>query len=188
MPVTYTNHNGEKVVSHVGCVLHTAHQSWYDDWDELVVVWNPDTKKPESVIVYSTRFGTGDTSFTIDATDEVLAEYNAYLRELKYNKLKSEAYEYAHKIRKGSEVVVVKGRKVKHGTKGLVFWEGTKRFGYSVVRTLGIAVNGEKDEHGKFKEVVWVSADNCEVADPDMPNDYEILANAFNHHPMVKGY
>ena len=73
---------GEKRAEHVGCVLKTGHHGWHDDWDELVIVWNPVEKKPESIIVYSTRFGVGDISFKIDATDEVLAEYHAYLRNI----------------------------------------------------------------------------------------------------------
>ena len=189
MPVIYTNHEtGEKIVEFEGAVLETGHQSWYDDWDELVIVWNKEKNAPESRIVYSTRFGCGDVSCKIDATDEVKAKYAAHKRELAFRKLKSEDNKRAHRVRKGSEVVVVAGRKVKKGTKGVVFWEGERRFGYSLVKTLGVAVDGLKDLNNKWAEVVWVNVNNVEVANPELTDDFELLAKAFNQYPMVKGF
>jgi len=189
MSVTWKDYKtGEMIEKHKGAVIKTGYQSWHDDWDELVWVWDFDENRPKSVIVHSTRFGCGDTKFTIDATDEVKALYNAWERECAFRKLLNDDYGRAHKITKGKTVVVTKGRKVPKGIKGLVFWEGTKRFGYSIVTTLGVAVNGEKDANGKWVEVVWVDANNVEVDNPDLTDEFELLAKAFNHFPMVNGF
>lgn len=56
-------------------------------------------------------------------------------------------------------VRVVKGRKVPKGTEGRVIWLGNGNWGPRV----GIATSEERDSSGRYKDVVWTAASNCEV-------------------------
>jgi hypothetical protein len=78
----------------------------------------------------------------VDATPEVVAAAAAYqkdqaaraIAESTVNRLFTEWMT----VHKGDAVVVVKGRKVAHGTKGVVAWMGDSGFGTSV----GLAIEG----------------------------------------------
>lgn len=62
-------------------------------------------------------------------------------------------------VRKGKSVVVMKGRKVPHGLRGIVFWEGEGEYGPRI---------GIKDAAG---EAHWTAASNVEVLLPGFPED-----------------
>lgn len=62
-------------------------------------------------------------------------------------------------IIKGRMVKVVRGRKVPKGTTGMVFWIGEDSYGTC---KLGIATTNREDCFGKFLDVVWTAAKNCE--------------------------
>lgn len=108
--------------------------------------------------------GDGRTYGTVevDATDDVKAKAAAYdasvaaaaakrERESEVNRRVS----YAMKVEVGKDVVVVKGRKVKKGTAGRVFWMGEGKWGVRV---------GLTDAAGATH---WTAASNVEVANPD---------------------
>jgi hypothetical protein len=60
-------------------------------------------------------------------------------------------------VQKGVEVVVIKGRKVKHGTRGIVRWEGEGDYGLKV----GIAVSGQK-------KLIYTALQNVEAVVPGL--------------------
>ncbi len=84
---------------------------------------------------------------------------------------------YLAKLRvpaKGDLVTVVKGRKVKVGTKGKLFWVGqpatfgpVPRFkgGWSpkVTTKVGVALDDTKNEKGQYANVVWTYLENLEA-------------------------
>lgn len=110
--------------------------------------------------------GLGNTEFGMDATavaDAPAADYEkafAFLVASHEAKLLADrdarvwtAVAAAHRVTKGREVVVVKGRKVPKGTTGEVFWTGESTWGPRV---------GFKDAAGT---VHWTAMGNVEVTD-----------------------
>jgi hypothetical protein len=65
--------------THVGLCIYDFERNGYDDSDFLMVVWNPELKKPEQICFASTR-GWSYPAYDSkpDATPEVLEEYHAY--------------------------------------------------------------------------------------------------------------
>ncbi len=80
-----------------GMVLYTTHhglcirdyeQNGYNDSDWFMVVWNPEEKKPETILFASTRGWTYPCyASAADATPEVMAEYEAYQEAVKQRHL-----------------------------------------------------------------------------------------------------
>lgn len=66
-----------------------------------------------------------------------------------------------HRVEKDKVMVVVRGRKVPQGTVGKVFWlDDIHNPGRA-----GLAVSDERDENGRYADVVWVNADYLKNAD-----------------------
>lgn len=86
------------------------------------------------------------------------AAYAAYLekveaarqRKIEDERAAAEA-QLLHRPEKGKRMVVVRGRKVKPGTVGVVFWIRDGR--------VGLDVTGERDTKGYVKDPVWVNGD-----------------------------
>lgn len=101
------------------------------------LVWNG--SKVERVAVSNSEFGASGITATVDATDEVKAHTFLYLSAIELRKLDNEFESRVNRMVElaktpivGKDVVVVKGRKVAHGTSGRVFWFGNNGFGDSV--------------------------------------------------------
>ena len=73
-----------------------------------------------------------------------------------------EARDTLFSVQKGKSVVVVKGRKVPHGVRGVVFWEGE-----GGLHNHGLRI-GIKDA---ADTVHWTAASNVEVVLPGFPDD-----------------
>lgn len=149
-----------------------------DVWENCpyATVFNVATGKVE--VVWRDRDGAA-----VDATPEVIDAANAWLlaaatasRKAKWDARVGDAVSAAHKVEKGKTVVVTKGRKVKKGTTGPVFWVGAgKAYGYYDRPADRIGI---KDAAGV---VYWTSASNVEVVSPDDYFDYdEWVTNAPN--------
>jgi hypothetical protein len=66
---------------------------------------------------------------------------------------------------RGQTYKVVAGRKYAKGTTGKLFWWGTNNWGESY----GLALNDERDERGKYKNVIFVARKNLEyVSTPEV--------------------
>jgi hypothetical protein len=111
-----------------------------------------------------------------------------------YDLLKEDAKAAAKRVEKDKKVKVVRGRKVPKGTEGLVIWAGERHYG-GVTRKnmngtywsgggrselrIGIATDDEKEtiektgrrgkkyEVERYKNVVWTTARNVEVVNPE---------------------
>jgi hypothetical protein len=154
-----------------GAVLMTRERNFLDDSDFYAVVWNAEKQALDTVEYDSTRYG-GGGSAKEDATPEVVEAANLYA----YKSLKKVCFDaYKEKLAlpvKGDTVKVVKGRTGK-GSVGKLFWVGEERTygsGYSSWATtkatkVGVALDDEKDEKGRFKNAVWTYLHNVEVAD-----------------------
>src|SRR5215471_9027753 len=66
--------------THEGCVLETREWNMRDDSDFYAVVWNDEKGEPERVDYASTRGWTYPNGAAVDATPEVIAKYEAYIR------------------------------------------------------------------------------------------------------------
>lgn len=96
--------------THHGLCIHEREYNGYHDSDFFMVVWNPETKQPQSIEFATTR-GWSYPCYASrpDATPEVLAAF--------------EAYQQAQRD---------KGRKVAKGTTGQCIWVGKGNFGERV--------------------------------------------------------
>lgn len=92
-------------------------------------------------------------------TDEEKAENER--RRAEVSRLNDELgrEEARREVRRDRWVRVVKGRKVPVGTEGRVVWVGNGNWGLRV----GVATSEERDANGRYKDVVWTAASNCEV-------------------------
>lgn len=168
MSLFFRNRDGELVESYKGAVLTTREKNYYDDSDFYATVF--DAKSGLENIQYATTRYAGGGSATVDATAEVVEAANKYA----YNFLRKKMFDkYVAGLENpvvGDRVRVKKGRKVKVGTEGTLFWVGEKRVfgGYSKwsqteSQKVGVALDDEKDESGRYKNVVWTYLDNLEV-------------------------
>lgn len=112
--------------TYVGRVLRDWERNGYDDSDFYVTVWDDELDAPRSFCYASTRGWSYPNGASIDATPEIRAKYDAYLRACEERTRRErelrEAKIEAHTASKGKRVRVVSGRKVPLGTEGYVFW------------------------------------------------------------------
>lgn len=122
-------------IAYVGAVLCDREMNGYDDSDFYAIVWDAAEKRTKKIVYASTRYAGGGWC-TVDATPETLAAATAYNQALAYtfaleSHVKAErALVQAPVI--GSDVLVIKGRKVKKGTEGRIFWRGEGSYGARV--------------------------------------------------------
>lgn len=155
--------------THVGVVLALGEYNGYDDSDFYAVVWNADKGATERVGYASTRGWTYPNGAAVDATPEVVAEYEAFCAAARKRAAAEKAAEEAATPRKGRTVKVVRGRKVPVGTVGTVIWYGAGksfgpapryRGGWSTTAPMRVGI---KDAAGT---VHWTAASNVEVVEP----------------------
>tara|TARA_Y100001933_G_C19010015_1_gene568367 strand:- start:1632 stop:2252 length:621 start_codon:yes stop_codon:yes gene_type:complete len=151
--------------TYVGKVLETYEENGHNDSDFYAVVWDDETNCLHHKLYATTRFYSNGYGAKIDATPEIVAKATA---ERKSRFLQSEVEkdeEKAKTIAKGKKVEVVSGRK-NRGAIGEVFWVGSpEKFSYysKEHRSVGIKLNDERDDNGKFKNVVFAYDYNCGV-------------------------
>ena len=151
--------------TYVGKVLETYEENGYDDSDFYAVVWDDETKSLRHKLYATTRFYSNGYGAKIDATPDVIEKATT---ERKARFLQSEVEkdeEKAKTVAKGKKVEVVSGRK-NRGVIGEVFWVGSpEKFSYysKEHRSVGIKLNDERDDNGKFKNVVFAYDYNCGV-------------------------
>jgi hypothetical protein len=137
---------GKTEPEYVGCVLDTYEHNgpWDSDW--YAICWDDERQKVVHIEYDTTRAGGGGYA-DVDATHETLLKvYRHYKKEAASLFDEVENQQQAKKVMKGDAVLVIRGRKVKKGTKGNVFWVGNT-FNYYSGRTekrVGIEVGGER--------------------------------------------
>lgn len=120
---------GEK--SFIGCVIRVYSHYWLDGMeDEIAVVWNPETKKTESIQVgYYGSDGRNmmETGAKVDLTVENARDMlRHYVKPDALRCFRNSVQKSKQKIYKDDLCKVVRGRKVKKGTVLKVFWVGEK--------------------------------------------------------------
>ena len=109
-------YNHDKTITYNGCVLNIWEHSGAWDSDFYADVWDEKTKKVITIEYGTTRFACNSYA-EVDITKNNYIKAMKYLTRLKYfNIIKKDK----DTIKQGDEVEVVKGRKVKIGTKGKV--------------------------------------------------------------------
>ena len=175
--------------SYVGRVLETYEENGYHDSDFYAVVWDDETESIIHKQYATTRFYSNGYGAKVDATSEVIAKATA---ERKSRFLKSaieDDEETAKTVAKGKMVEINRGRK-NRGVIGEVFWVGNpEKFSYHSKehRSVGIKLNNEKDDNGKFKNIVFAYDYNCDVVNyeshlTDKKHLEEIATNKAKSH------
>lgn len=169
MAVYMPNNAGGTDTLFAGGVIAMREYNGYHDSDFYVIAWDEEKQAVTKYEYATTRFG-GGGSAAVDATPEAKAKANAWA----YNFMKRFYFDgYIAEIakpQKGDTVTVVKGRKAPVGTTGKLFWIGHERTygGYSkwsqtTVQKVGIALDEEKDDKGRYKNVVWTYMANIKA-------------------------
>lgn len=136
----------EDVAEYEGCVLRTYEKNGYDDSDWYAVCWDPEKKAVVDVMYDTTRAG-GGGSAVVDATDDVIRQAYRYYWSLGRSFFDTRSNpDSAKKIRVGDTVKVVRGRKVKKGSEGTVFWVGTRKnmYTYRIEDRVGVEIDGDR--------------------------------------------
>ena len=175
--------------SYVGRVLETYEENGYHDSDFYAVVWDDETESIIHKQYATTRFYSNGYGAKVDATPEVIAKATAE-RKTRFLESAIEADEETAKtVAKGKMVEINRGRK-NRGVIGEVFWVGNpEKFSYYAKehRSVGIKLNNEKDDNGKFKNVVFAYDYNCDVVNyeshlTDKKHLEEIATNKAKSH------
>ena len=175
--------------SYVGRVLETYEENGYHDSDFYAVVWDDETESIIHKQYATTRFYSNGYGAKVDATPEVIAKATAE-RKSRFLESAIEADEETAKtVAKGKMVEINRGRK-NRGVIGEVFWVGNpEKFSYYAKehRSVGIKLNNEKDDNGKFKNVVFAYDYNCDVVNyeshlTDKKHLEEIATNKANSY------
>jgi hypothetical protein len=128
-------------------------------------VWNPEKGCSEVVYLGCADLSLTTTVVTVDAPPEIRALFEAEQAALKAQRerqeqARAEAAERErelaawHRPEKGKVMQVVRGRKVRKGTIGRVFWMDNMQNPTRV----GLALTEAKDERGRYANVAWVDA------------------------------
>lgn len=151
--------------TYVGRVLETYEENGYNDSDFYAIVWDDETNSLIHKQFATTRFYSNGYGAKIDATPEIIEKATA---ERKTRFLKSaieKDEETAKTVAKGKMVEINRGRK-NRGIIGEVFWVGSPdKFSYYAKehRSVGIKLDDERDDNGKFKNIVFAYDYNCDV-------------------------
>ena len=173
----------------MGKVLETYEENGYNDSDFYAVVWDDEQNCLLHKQYSTTRFYSNGYGAKVDATQQVIAKATAE-RKARFLESAMEAdEETAKKVAKGKMVEINRGRK-NRGVIGEVFWVGNaEKFSYYAKehRSVGIKLNNEKDDNGKFKNVVFAYDYNCDVVNyeshlTDKKHLEEIATNKANSY------
>jgi hypothetical protein len=170
--------------TYVGRVLETYEENGYNDSDFYAVVWDDETNSLIHKQFATTRFYSNGYGAKIDATPEIIEKATA---ERKTRFLKSaieKDEETAKTVAKGKMVEINRGRK-NRGIIGEVFWVGNPdKFSYYAKehRSVGIKLDDERDDNGKFKNIVFAYDYNCDVInfESHLTNTKELEETATN--------
>lgn len=170
--------------TYVGRVLETYEENGYNDSDFYAIVWDDETNSLIHKQFATTRFYSNGYGAKIDATPEIIEKATA---ERKTRFLKSaieKDEETAKTVAKGKMVEINRGRK-NRGIIGEVFWVGNPdKFSYYAKehRSVGIKLDNERDDNGKFKNIVFAYDYNCDVInfESHLTNTKELEETATN--------
>ena len=175
--------------TYVGKVLETYEENGYNDSDFYAVVRDAEQNCLLHKQFSTTRFYSNGYGAKIDATPEVIAKATAERKSRFLESAIQADEETAKTIAKGKMVEINRGRK-NRGVIGEVFWvRHPEKFSYysKEHRSVGIKLDNEKDDNGKFKNVVFAYDYNCDVVNyeshlTDKKHLEEIATNKANSY------
>jgi len=150
-------------ITYKGCVLSTYERNGSSDSDFYAIVWDEETQSTKSIEYATTRGWCYPNGASVDATDDVIEKAEAHQKQKDFEAWKRRNEEKSRIPEKGRQVKVIKGRKIKQGSEGVVFWYGKgrvfsrSRFATAPMR-VGINIDGDK---------VFTDAGNVEVINPE---------------------
>lgn len=103
-----------------GCVISKREMNGCDDSDFYALVWDDAKNAPEEIQYATTRCWTYANCATVDATPEVLAKYAAYRLSKAIECARQDAIDDCAQPMAGKVCTVVKGRKLKKGTRVVI--------------------------------------------------------------------
>jgi hypothetical protein len=151
--------------TYVGRVLETYEENGYNDSDFYAIVWDDETNSLIHKQFATTRFYSNGYGAKIDATPEIVEKATAERKNRFLKSATENDEETAKTIAKGKMVEINRGRK-NRGIIGEVFWVGNPdKFSYYAKehRSVGIKLDDERDDNGKFKNIVFAYDYNCDV-------------------------
>lgn len=163
--------------SYAGCVIEVYQRDYRAMSDvytyaTFALVWDDTENRPVEILVnanFECDHSKGHAKVDLTPLHQskyLLWQHKKKEEEKKYQEAKN--LEYAKKdFSNGKTIKVVKGRKVKVGTQGRVFWMGNNGWGL----TLGIALSDRKGTvvrngrtyNNSYLDTAFVPAANCEV-------------------------
>jgi hypothetical protein len=174
----------------VGTTIYKGTHNYWDDWDNYVVWYNEEKQELDSLVYNSSRYHASGCRITIDVRDDILY----LLQEKKRMKLYKEyldAMINRKQIDAGDKVTFCKsykprkgtfaGHKFEIGTMAKVFWIGENFRGMT---TVGVAIDEELDENGRFKNVLFVALDKLEVVNEYTEHDYMEMSDIAMEHAI----
>jgi hypothetical protein len=120
--------------THHGLVLSLEERNGYHDSDFYAIVWNPETRSPETIEYATTRGWTYPAGANVDASDEIREEYRAWADQRAEERREARAKREAADPTPGKRVRVVAGRGPHgfegtwQGTEAVIFWRGAYKF------------------------------------------------------------
>lgn len=126
--------NGETEVTFVGRVLAKRERNWHDDSDFYAVVWDDEAGRTREVEYATTRGWTYNNGAKVDADDETLEKYRAYLVERETARLVGDAMARLTEVKRGATVRLTRAVRTRKngafdkGDEGTVFWHGVDKF------------------------------------------------------------
>lgn len=181
--------NGEEYA--VDCVMEIKRHCWLDGMDEDTATWyDVNTNELKSETVYYGGIdghNLDDCLAAVDLSKEVCNMYIHNNRQKAYDAFVLSVLKYKQEIRKDSNVEVIRGRKIKIGTKLHVFWIGERPTYFAKMHPWckeTMMLVGCTDESNNK---VWIDADYLKVIDViKSPNAKERKAFCKKYFDNVK--
>lgn len=132
-------HTGEKAgtVEFAGAVVRRSeYYAGHGSYPQLAIVWNEEQQEVQSINYGDDHSEYGSVTFaeiTIDATPESIAKHDAWQKAKEDAAFDARKEQEAKTVGKGKVLIVVRGRKVAKGTKGVCVWMGNSGWGMNVM-------------------------------------------------------
>lgn len=182
MAITTKLDDGTIKKEFVGAVLCDREENYHDDSDGYCIVWDETEGKLRKIYTWTTRCGSNTNGYA-DATEDVKEKAAAWLEKWLEPQVRAHLTAKAEAVVKGARVVVERGRKVPHGTEGVVMWEGDATFGFHhVTHRIGIRTDAG--------DVVFTARENVRRLDVLPIDETEVARLCKNgryafHYPFV---
>lgn len=140
-----------------GLVLKEYERNYHDDSDFYAVVWNEEKQCPQDIMFATTRAWTYPCGCDVDATQEVIAKYTAYLEEKKaaWSVYNAKLAWFIPKLGSIARSTTTRGKA--KGKQGEITWIGESNYSSDkLVRIAGVYVEISRIELWDERTEEWV--------------------------------